>query len=148
MIRQNIIEKLKAADTEKQFSEVAGSAQLDAALAGRRSSNACYVVRESITLSKQGEYYQRATETFSIVTLCRAVDGYAADIGEVAEAMQALVFKALSGYAVPFTDDNGNADTTDPMVYTGGRLAVLKPGLHAWEDSYQITYTIQTNQQE
>lgn len=148
MIRKHIIEKLKAADTAKQFSEVAGSAQLDAALAGRRSSNACYVVRESIALSKQGEYYQRVTEVYSIVTLCRAVDGYAEDIGEVAEAMQDLVFKALSGYAVPVADDNGTADTTDPLVYTGGRLAVLKPGLHAWEDRYQLTYTTQTNQQE
>lgn len=147
MIRKNMIEKIKATDVERRFSEVAGSAQLEAALAGRMSSNACYIVREGIRLTENGEYYQRAVETYSVVTLCRAVGGYAEDIDDIAQTMQKLVFKALSGYAVPFKDDADNDDVTDPLVLIEGRLAVLKPGLHAWEDRYQLSYTVKTNQQ-
>lgn len=147
MLRDEIISKIRAADTARLFVEIAGSAELDAAISGRKSANACYVSRESIKLNAQGEFYQRATEVYSVVTICRNTSGYGAEAGKVAENMQKLVFSALSGFAVPTTNDVGNADVTDPAIYTGGRLAMLMHGLHVWEDRYMLSYTVQTNQQ-
>lgn len=145
-IRQQLADRIRDYDNAQAtplFVEVADSGQLDDVLNNANTTEGCYVVKLERTAKSDSDYYQRVTERYQIVTVCQNYsDSYGSAVGELAEAMQDVVFKALSGYCPHI--EGGDVD---PVQFETGGLVDLRNHLHVWADIYQLEYTQQLNQQ-
>lgn len=146
-IRQQLADRIRDYDNAQAaslFVEVADSGKLDDVLSNTNATEGCYVIKLERNAESDGDYYQRVTERYQAVTLCQNYsDAYGQAVGEQAEAMQKVVFKALSGFTP--TDDNHRE--TDPVRFVAGGLVDLENHQHVWADIYQLEYTQTINQQ-
>ncbi len=140
MIREQIAERIQEFDNgdEPLFMQVADSSELDECLKNRTVTEGCFVIKLESKAQSSSDYYQRITEHYQVVTLCQNLsDSYGQAVGEMAEQMQRLVFKALSGFCP--LDYKG--EKTEPLQFVSGRIIELHNGLHIWSDVYQLSYT-------
>lgn len=145
-IRKQIAQRINDYDqaNTQLFTEVADSGQLDEVLKNRNTTEGCYVIKLETQAQSASDYYQDVTERYQVITICSNYsDAYGSAVGDIAEAMQDVVYEAISGYVC--TDKKG--DDTDPLKFVTGGLVDLKDSLHVWADIYELGYTQKINQQ-
>lgn len=146
-IRKQIVERIKNLDRSNLnplFITVSDSAELEDALKNNNVSEGCFVIKLERTATSLSEFYQKVTEHYQIVSICRNLsDANGQAVGELSEQMQQQIFKAISG----FTPYDINALETNPMQFVSGGLIDLTNGLHIWADIYKVQYTQNINQQ-
>lgn len=136
-VRQLIEDRI---ESNLNFKEVAGAADLQSILKGRVSAPGCYIYKKTRNPGPNNLLMavdQEVKETYGLVTVIKNVrDSRHGDSSDVSEQHQIDIMGQLLGWQ-PSTE-------TEPMEYAGGRLISLLNGLHFWEESYSTKVHIRS----
>ncbi len=138
LIREQLVAQIEQLDKKRLFQKVAAGTELEEFLQHRTTLNACFILLLERSAQSESEYFQTVTERYQVISIASMLR----NSGNLLDDMQAVIFKALSGFS-PVID----GEKTNPVHFEQGKLIELENGRGIWSDIYSLNYTVAINQQ-